>query len=290
MKNEKIKPAVIQHNIAQKSQRIYQHTIKQPARQIAPLVRKIGHNMDIARSKSIAHFNPNHTILAKAATPIKADAPKKQFDIAPTRHHIAAKVDKARSIQKTIDTKPIVETPSKVVKEQIIAEAFNKLSDQQKQEKTVLKRKYKFINFFIFGIVLLIIIGYFIFINMPAISVSIASAQANISATYPEYCPDGYSLNGPVSYSDGVVAINFKANTGTKKFSITQAKSSWDSSAVKNKVNTDSKGDFSTTAENGLTIYTYNGNASWVNGGILYTIAGNAPLSSSQIRHIATSL
>jgi hypothetical protein len=42
--------------------------------------------------------------------------------------------------------------------------------------------------------------------------------------------------------------------------------------------------------ERGLTIYTYNSNAAWVNNGVLYTIDGDAPLSSDQIRRIATSL
>ena len=47
---------------------------------------------------------------------------------------------------------------------------------------------------------------------------------------------------------------------------------------------------YSTAETNGLTIYTFGQNAAWVNGGILYTITGNAPLSADQIQHIATSL
>ena len=290
MKNDKIKPAVIQNQIAQRSQKIYQQAIKQPASQIAPIVRKIGHNMDIARSKSIAHFAPN---VQKPTTTIQPKRPntKKQFDIAPTKHPLVAKANKLHPVSKQLPAKQTITAgANKSAKEQVIAEAFSKMAAQQAATNTKLKRRYKLINFFVLGILLLIIIGYFVFINIPAISVNIASAQAGINATFPKYYPDGYSLNGPVSYSDRVVAINFKANTGSKKFTITQAKSSWDSTAVKNKVNTDSKGDFSTTAENGLTIYTYDNNASWVNGGILYTITGNSPLSNSQIRHIATSL
>lgn len=288
MKNDKIKPAAIQNHITQRSQKIYQQTIKQPVSQIAPMVRKIGHNMDIARSKSIAHFAPHPT---KPAAVAKPKPTKRQFDIAPTKHPLVAKANKLHPTPKTMPIQPVsAPAATKSAKEQVIAEAFSKITNQQKETNTKLKRKYKFINFFILGIVLLLVIGYFVFINIPAISVNIASAQAGINATYPKYSPDGYSLDGPVSYSDGVVTINFKANTGSKKFTITQSKSSWDSTAVKNKVNTDSKGSFSTTAENGLTIYTYGNNASWVNGGILYTITGDAPLSNSQIRHIATSL
>ena len=136
----------------------------------------------------------------------------------------------------------------------------------------------------------MVAVGYFTYLNVPIISVKIASAQAGINATYPDYCPDGYSLNGPVQYADGEVSINFNANTGNNKFVIKQSRSLWDSSAVKNKVNEDSNGEFITTEENGLTIYTYGDNAIWVNGGILYSISGDTRLSNDQIRKIAISL
>jgi hypothetical protein len=127
---------------------------------------------------------------------------------------------------------------------------------------------------------------------MPNISVKIASAQAGIKATYPEYHPDGYNMDGSVSYADNQVTINFRANTGNSKFAIKQSKSSWDSSAVKMQINKESNNQTNETKEGGLTIYTYNdnSNAAWVNGGILYTITGDAKLSGEQIRHIATSL
>lgn len=285
MKNDKLNPAAIQHNITQKSQAIYRHAIKQPVSQIAPLVRKIGHNMDIARSKSIAHFAPHSAI-----TPPKLPLKKKHFDVGPVRHPLLTKVDITRSNAKIIQPQLIANNSAKAIKEAAITEAFNKISDNQKAEKKHLKRNYKFINFFAIGIVLLLIIGYFIYISMPIISVNVASAQAGIKATYPEYCPDGYSLSGPVAYSDGQVTISFHANTGDKKFIIKQSRSSWDSSAVKNKVSQDSNGEFTTTEKGGLTIYTYGGNAAWVNGGILYNISGNALLSGDQIRRIATSL
>jgi len=126
---------------------------------------------------------------------------------------------------------------------------------------------------------------------MPSWSVHVAAGQAGIDATYPEYRPDGYSLDGPVTYNDGQVTIDFAANTGSSKFSLKQSKSSLDSSAVLDSIVHKKVGDkYITNQERGLTIYTYDGNATWVNAGILYSIDGNAPLSSEQIRRIATSL
>lgn len=133
--------------------------------------------------------------------------------------------------------------------------------------------------------------GYVTYLNMPALSVRVAAAQAGIDAGYPNYRPDGYALNGPVTYSDGKVAMNFKANGGNHKFTIAESKSGWDSEALLDNYITEKAGsDYVPYTERGLTIYTYGNNAAWVNGGILYTIEGDAPLSNSQMRRIATSL
>jgi hypothetical protein len=133
--------------------------------------------------------------------------------------------------------------------------------------------------------------GYVTYLNMPALSVRVAAAQAGIDAGYPNYRPDGYALNGPVTYSQGEVAMNFKANGGNQTFTLNQSKSGWDSAALLDNYVTPKAGsDYTPYTERGLTIYTYGNNAAWVNGGILYTIQGNAPLSSTQMREIATSL
>lgn len=126
---------------------------------------------------------------------------------------------------------------------------------------------------------------------MPNLSVRVAAIQAGIDASYPDYRPDGYSLNGPVTYADGRVTMNFTANGGPQEFKISQSESTWDSEAVlDNYIAPRAGADYIPYTERGLTIYTYDNNAAWVNGGILYTIEGNAPLSSEQIRRIATSL
>lgn len=126
---------------------------------------------------------------------------------------------------------------------------------------------------------------------MPNLSVRVAAAQAGINAGYPNYHPDGYALAGPVTFSDGRVSMNFKANGGNHTFTINQSKSGWNSDAVlDNYVSPRAGSSYIPYTERGLTIYTYDNNAAWVNGGILYTVEGDAPLSSEQIRRIATSL
>lgn len=127
--------------------------------------------------------------------------------------------------------------------------------------------------------------------NLPVLSVSFAGSQAGIKAAYPSFTPDGYSLQQPISYSDGKVELRFLSNTGAGGYTVSQSRSSWDSSAVLTNIVEEQAGDdYVVTKDSGLTIYTYQGNAAWVNGGILYVIENSAPLSTDQIRSIATSL
>jgi len=206
---------------------------------------------------------------------------------------IQRKVGRSMDIAKPRPSQPVITPPIKKNNEEVVAEAFKQLTDNQSIENSVQKRRSKFINIFtvIVGIIFLLIMGYFVYINIPLLSVRVASAQAGINATYPEYHPDGYSANGPVSYGDGQVTITFYASSGNLEYTINQSKSLWDSSALKEKIQNEAKNNpITTTTERGLTIYSYSGKAYWVNGGILYTITGNANLANDQIRRIATSL
>lgn len=274
------------HSINQRVQPKQNPASGQIAKKAQPILRKNGRSMDIARSKSISHFAARTKNIKPSEKPTKSI---KRMDVGPIKHHIAAKVEKKLLNSKEQISKLSQIKSLKTIKENSIAEALNK--PKVEPEKTSFLRKYhRIINLSAISLVVLLIIGYFTYLNIPSLSVKIASAQAGIGATYPDYHPDGYSLNGPVTYTDGEVIINFKANTGESKYIIKQARSTWDSSAVKNMVNNDSNGEFITTEENGLTIYTYNGNATWVNGGVLYTISSDSHLSGDQIRRIATSL
>lgn len=275
-----------------KSQRIAQGSPVKTSAPIGskPLPRK---SMDFSRPSRISHFTDRKPIQS-TINAVKNTAPqirKVASDIAaPVRHPMAQRADMAKSqiiAQKEARNTP---KPAEQIKREAIEEAINRPVEAPKKVSFINRHK-KIVNIFSIGIAAIVVIAYLLYINIPNFSVCIASAQAGISATYPEYKPDGYSLNGPVIYSDGQVIINFKSNTNPTQFVIKQTKSSWDSSAVKNMITKDSNGETVFTAEErGLTIFTYNNNAAWVNGGILYTINGNANLSNDQIRRIATSL
>lgn len=274
------KPAQLIDSISKKSHTIYQHAVKRPVQ--VTMNRKPGRNLDIARSGSVSKFKPRNT----------QNVQENKENPAPTKHPIVLMGEKRQalirnhlSIQKQNNT--AIKTPQ-AIKQEAIEKALEQPTRKTK-EKPFFVRHAKLI---IIATFILIAGGatYFTYSSMPGFSVKIASAQAGINATFPGYYPDGYSPNGPVTSNNSQVLINFKSNTDTSFFNIRQTRSSWDSTAVKEMVIKKSNNTFSTTEERGLTIYVYNGNAAWVNGGILYEIVGNAPLSSYQVRKMATSL
>ncbi len=217
------------------------------------------------------------------------------IDTAPTVHPMVQRVTAATPSKKPTATVP---KPSHILKQEAIQKSLDAATPakhrrhREKPAKHSTKaRRTHALRLATAGTALFVVAGYFTYLNMPNLSVRVAAAQAGINATYPSYRPSGYSLSGPVAFNDGQVSMKFAMNGSNQNFTLTQAKSSWDSSAIQsNHVIPAAGSNYEVTQVNGLTIYTYGNNAAWVNGNILYTIKGDASLSSDQIQRIATSL
>ncbi len=134
------------------------------------------------------------------------------------------------------------------------------------------------------------VVAYFVGSNIPDISVQVAAMQTGIDASYPSYVPREYSL-GDISSEDGRLTMRFNGPDGAS-FTLIEEKSSWDSSALQRNYVEPTWGDnFTTTHEQGITIYISNSDAAWVNGGILYKIdASSNNLTKKQLRNIVTSM
>lgn len=293
MKNEKINTDGVKRTILDRPRPVGRIVEKSPnSNTIRPDMhsgRKVIKNMDITRSGSISHFSAH----PKTVSPTQKPAtPTKHLDIGPAKHPMTKNISdqKPIAVQRPQAQMPINTISLKEQKEIAIAKASEKMETPQKDCIKNHKCKSKLAKIVMIALAILLIASYLVYINLPNISINMASAQAGVNAKYPEYNPEGYRRNDTVNYKDGQVTIDFISTSGKNKFSIIQEKSSWDSTAVKNKVNADSKGEFITTQDGGLTIFSFGSNASWVNGGVLYTIIGDAQLSCDQIRRIANSL
>lgn len=236
-----------------------------------------------------------HPSISRFAKPQAAKQSHKKTtvisDIGPTKHPLVQAAEQRLASKSTTVHQAI--KPSQVLKNEAIAKATaampKKRAKPVKQSRA--SRAHRTLSMASAALALVLLGGYMTYLNMPALSTRVAATQAGINATYPAYQPSGYRLSGPVAYQEGNVSMKFAANAGPQSYTLSQTKSGWDSSAVlENYVTPKAGKDYSMQSVNGLTIYTYQANAAWVNGGILYTINGNAPLSSEQVERIATSL
>lgn len=135
------------------------------------------------------------------------------------------------------------------------------------------------------------ILGYFVSINLPSISVRVAAMQTGIEASYPSFIPRDYQLAGVTAKDDNTISMSFTGNDDDQ-FTIVEEKSSWDSNALLNNyVKSEWGEDYTTVREQGVTIYIHNSDAAWVNGGILYKLnSSSGHLTKKQIKNIALSL
>jgi len=275
-------PATKLHSSPQHSTTLRRKSLKRPEPAKHAI---IGHKSPV-KHMDIARPHKNVNIHKFAPHPVGALQPK-SVDIGPVTHpHVA----KAHALS-AAKAQPLTDTLAAAdIKDQAIKTAVAN-THKRPALKRHAKPRQRVVAILSATFAIVLLGGYFTYLNMPALSVRVAAVQAGIDANYPQYRPDGYALRGPVTYSNGSVAMNFQANGGDQSFTIRQSKSGWDSSALlDNYVSPRAGSDYIPYTENGLTVYTYGDNAAWVNGGILYTIEGNAPLSSTQIRKIATSL
>lgn len=131
---------------------------------------------------------------------------------------------------------------------------------------------------------------YFVGSNIPDISVRVAAMQTGVEASYPSYIPRDFSLSD-INSENGKITLTFKGPEGTG-FTLIEEKSSWDSSTLlRNYVEPTWKDNYTTTHEQGITIYTSGANAAWVNRGVLYKINASADsLTKKQLRNIVVSI
>lgn len=278
-----------------------------PQAAIKPLVRRTPSRIrpDIRPRNSAQTMSPTTPLTRKQApvlAPVTSQTTQKPAaSVARPQHHAkdipaqphpAVQKAHAQQLQKPVPNRThAAPKPAATIKNEAIESALSKAVVNQKQHKQPKKRLFsRLASVGASALALILLGGYFTYINMPNLSVRVAAAQAGFDASYPDYHPDGYRLNGPIAAENGKVTMKFASNSGPQNFSIAQEKSNWDSMAVQEYVSETSNNNAITTAVDGLTIYIYGSNAAWVNGGVLYTVDGDAPLSGEQIRRIATSM
>ena len=124
--------------------------------------------------------------------------------------------------------------------------------------------------------------------SMPDISAKVAAAQNG--ASYPSFVPRDFIASG-ASFQKNTFTLEFVGPNKTH-FTLDQEKLPWDSNALLNNYVKPTWGEqYDTIREQGLTIYMYQSNAAWVNGGTVYNLnTTSGSLSKKQLKNIITSL
>lgn len=261
-----------------KSKTLRRDIVKRPTGLHDSAAKHVPVRAHVTKSPHITKFAP-HPVADVASPKVKQPVVAPSHVVA-TAHHKAA-----------VRTKTPVAQSSRELKDHLIKQQLDNASTKahhatHKKQRAPLR--ISSVMAACFGV--MVLGGYLSYINMPNLSVRVAASQAGINAQYPGYTPSGYRFNGPVSYSNGNVLLTFEATGGTTNYQITQQKSAWDSQALLDNYVVAQNDEYDVNDTQGLTVYTYDNNAAWVNKGVLYTISGDAPLQTDQVLKIATSL
>ena len=124
--------------------------------------------------------------------------------------------------------------------------------------------------------------------SMPDISAKVAAAQNG--ASYPSFVPRDFTARS-ASFQKNTFSLEFVGPDKTR-FTLDQEKLPWDSNALLNNYVKPTWGEqYDTIREQGLTIYMYQSNAAWVNGGTVYKLnTTSGSLGKKQLKNIITSL
>jgi len=153
-------------------------------------------------------------------------------------------------------------------------------------KKDLKSQRRKLLQGAIIAVIVVVGFGLLALFYFPTFSVNFAASQAGLSrVSVPSFVVEGYSMDGAVQVENRTIIINYR-NADGEIYSISQQNSNWDSEGLlENKIILGQL-NYQVLTQRGLTIYRLDDGATWVNGGILFTISNAQQLSNEQILNI----
>lgn len=276
--------------LAQKSHTLIRTSVKKP---------DVKSNTKTVRPKFIAKTSHADAVrITKAQTTAKSPLITK-----------FGKTSLSGTVHKTSANLPVVSPPSNFgnVSKAMTSELEkfeqsikNATSHLEKFENDMLKKvpflkrvgfKNQALNLATMSLAVLLLGGFFAYQNSAYLSMKFAANKAGIAAKFPKYTPAGFGVSRNVHASDGKVTVSFRSHTDERNYILTEQASDWNSSSLlASYVSKRCDSCYQSWDNQDKTIYTYDSNATWVDGGIWYTIEGNSNLTTDQLQNIANSL
>ena len=248
-------------------------------------VQKPTSSAPITTHPEVQHFAPvQEQIETIAPSEAKAEA---EASFAPIMTHNMEEKLAQREFAKIAPISSSSDLKNALINEQMDQPIDRKARAKAEKKASRIHRRFTVPTLITAALAVLVLGGYFTYVNMPSISVRVAAARAGVDARAP-YTPNGYSIDGPVAYAPGRVTINYKSNGGGVGYSFTQQKNTWGDNVIIDTLVDDN--DYTTLQAGKVTIYRYGDNAAWIYNGILFTLNGNESLGDNQITRIAESV
>lgn len=268
----------------QKSQTLMRHVVKkpvssQPKNEVSSFSRK-QHDTTVSKSPYIRRFSHQparptvrneHVEVAHPPEDNHAHLSHKK-SAEHTHHQVAHKKEHKQSVE-DIFQKAIADAPTK-----------------RKKTKKELSRAQKIGRTVSMASVFVLLFGFIAYMNFADLQIKLASTQAGFDASLPNYTVAGFNMDRSLDTEPGKVSISFTSNTDNRSYTVDEEVSRWNSTALQENFLSARNISYQTTQDAGKTIFLYDeGNATWVNGGIWYTVSSDS-LSTDQLVKIASSL
>jgi hypothetical protein len=138
---------------------------------------------------------------------------------------------------------------------------------------------------------LLVITGFAVYQNSPGLQFKVASMQAGVATSMPNFAAAGFAYNGS-SAGNGKLTVGFSNQSG--KYQLTQQDTSWTGEDMIQDISATSASgqpNYTTVSAGDTTVYRFNNtNATWVSGGKWYSITGTNALTNDQVKAIVESV
>lgn len=141
------------------------------------------------------------------------------------------------------------------------------------------------------GIMAAVLIGsFFLYQNIPNLSIRLAAARAGFHASLPSYQPSGFAIKGPIEYATGELTVNFQSNSDSRNFQVKQQVSNWNSETLLQAYVSKQKQPYQTYEEDGRVVYIDNTSANLVTGNKWVQVKSDGSLSTEQLLNIVKSI
>jgi hypothetical protein len=135
-------------------------------------------------------------------------------------------------------------------------------------------------------VVAILVVGSILYKFKDNIVFYIYDKKVGISSNLPGYVVSGFRIS-TISRDGNSVSVSYQSNSDSRKYSITEQSSNWDSQSLLAGAVTPNVGTNYTSLEaNGRIVYAFSDKAVWVDGGIYYILIDNANLTSNQLTQI----